>query len=235
MRMTVHEEMRLDPDGIIFNDQLHANYLAKHKEALDRQQALLKSLLYADVALAILLFGKDIKLPLVDLNLSDIPAAIQVVAFISSISFLLMSYAFLNAQLYQAISEQFDIRRASKLGVDSDFISAANIYTELWLKAFRKQMHHGGIDFFRAPKAYSIYYGIITTVGLLAVLSIVGLHLGSLLYSLWFTWENKVWWWGFTFAVFTMNLAALLVNSLLSFPFAIDASEPLPPLPDKGE
>lgn len=226
MRMTVQQEMKLDPDGEIFNEQLHERYLGKHREAAEKQLALSKSWLYSNMALAILLFGKDFKLPVVGMNLSDIPAAIQVITFVSSISFLFMSFAFLNAQLYEAIAQQFDIRKASKLGVDADFLSAANIYTELWLKAFSREMHHGGLDFFKAPGSYAAYYGIIQFIGIFAVFSVLGLHLVGIGYSLWFTWENKIWWWVFASAIMSMNLGALLGNLLISFSFAIDSEGP---------
>lgn len=225
LRMTLEQEMLLDPERSIFNDRLRAQYLEMHKEAVKRQEAISKTLVYTDIALAMLLFGKNIKIPGLDIGISDIPFGLQAFALLSSISFLFLSYAFLNSQLYHAIIEIFDQRDARSNGIDPDFITSATVYTELWLKVFRKKMNFFGVDFYEASKAYLAFFGITFSVGIVAMLSLLLLHLSAIGYALWITWANEYWWWIFAVAVVGLNVGALMVNALFQFSFGVGNSE----------
>lgn len=226
IRMTVAEEMALDKDGLIFTDALREKYLAMHKQAVARQDATLKTLIFADLALALLLFGKNIGLPGTTLSLQDIPAATQVFTALASFGFLTVALAFLNAQTYQAVIEQFDVRRTKATAIDPDYLTAADTFSELYLKAFRRQMNVFGQDFYDPGKGYKRYYFLMVLLISLSYASILLLHLSAIAAGIWATWS--VGWMPILFciAVVLMNTTGILVNVLLSFDFVVKSTDP---------
>lgn len=223
--MTLEQEMLRDPDRTIFNAELRSKYLEMHKEASRRENSIAKRLVYTDIALAMLLFGKNVKIPTLDMGISDIPFALQALTILSSISFLFLSYAFLNSQLYQAIIEVFDQRDVKPKRIDPDFLTSATLYNELWLKVFRKKMNIFDLDFYEASKAYVIFFGAAFTIGVLALFSLLVLHLSAVGYALRISWVNEYWWWIFAISVVGLNVGALMANALFGFSFGISSSE----------
>lgn len=225
----MQHEMDLDKNGEVFNDALYQKYLTMHRTALEKQQALIKTAALADVALALLLFGKNIVIPGTSLGLQDIPAAIQVLTAFSAFSFLMLSLSFLNAQCYQAVIDQFNIRKAAKYHIDPDFLIAADSFTELYLKAFRKKLNIHGEDFFDAGAGYKIYYTTMTALLTLSMLSILALHVGLVTYGVWvslaWNWINVL----FCCSVVLITLVAILANVFVSFSFNLmGAAEGVP-------
>lgn len=219
LRMTVQNEMDLDKGGAIFNEELYQKYLRMHEEALRRQAGQLKTTVLADGALALLLFGKNITLPGTSLGIQDIPAAVEVFTALAAFSFLMLSLSFLNAQFYQAIIEQFNIRKARPYSVDPDFLSAADTFTELYIKAFREKLNIHGVDFFEAGKGYKIYYTTMTTLLLLAMFSLIVMHVSVVASGAWVSisphWVSKI----FAASIGLLTLVSVLVNMFVSFSF----------------
>jgi hypothetical protein len=225
LRMTVGEEMELDPEEQIFNDALHDKYIRMHGEAHHQQNGALRTLIIADSGLALLLFGKDIQLPWAGLTLLDLPAANEVLTVIASYGFLTLSMAFLNAQMYVAILDQFYIRRASRLGIDPDFISFGNILSQIYLKTFSSQMSRIGRDFFEANAAFKRFYGLLTLLLAAAWFSVIPLHLFVVGAGVWHSIGPHWAWWPFAGAIALVHTAAITLNLSPSFPFLVPADK----------
>ncbi|CDZ27768.1 Hypothetical protein NGAL_HAMBI490_26190 [Neorhizobium galegae bv. officinalis] len=221
LRMTVAEEMRLDPEQELFNDALHDKYITMHREALNQQQGALKTLLISDVGLALLLFGKNIKVPGTDFGIQDLPAANEVLTVVAAFGFLTLAMAFLNAQMYQAILEQFYIRRASKLGIDPDFIAFGNVFSQVYLKAFRPKMDIHGIDFFEPNRPYQAFYGLMVVLLLITWLSLLLLHLLLVAAGTWNGAGSSWFWWFFSGAIALIHIVGIAINLLPAFNFTV--------------
>lgn len=229
LRMTFEREMLLDADGSIFNDTLHQKYLEMHNRALAKQEAILKAALLSDGLLALLLFGKTVTIPGTSIGFQDLPAAVEVLTMLASFSFMVLSLAFVNAQAYQAICEQFTNRLGAKKGIDPDFISSAYTLTELYLKLFRAKMNIFGDDFFDAGRGYKAFYSGLAFLLSMAMLSVLLLHLSVVGYGVWksfaLNWMSIL----FCLSVSLMNLVAILVNVAPSFPFTVKQDAPKQP------
>lgn len=224
LRMTFEREMQLDEDGSIFTDELHQKYLMMHQRTLDRQDGILKTVAISDGLLALLLFGKNITIPGAGIGIQDLPAAVEVLTVFTSFNFMVLCLAFINAQSYQAIIQQFSNRRAAKKGIDPDFLSAADTFTEIYLKLFRAKMNIFGPDFFDAGWGFKVFYSLLSVMLSLAMLSVVLLHLSVVAYGLWtgfaMNWLSLL----FCGAVVLMNVVGILVNMAPAFAFTVTNS-----------
>lgn len=219
LRLTVQREMDLDTEGTIFTDDLYQRYLGMHREALNRQASQLKTVVLADAALTLLLFGKNVTIPGTSLGIQDIPAAVEVFTALAAFGFLVLSLSFLNAQCYLAVIEQFNIRRARPFHVDPDFLTAADTFTEFYLKAFRAQLNIHGPDFFEAGRGYKAYYTIMTVLLVIAMVSLVVLHVAVVASGVWASlspgWVSKL----FGFSMALLTIVSVLVNLFIGFSF----------------
>lgn len=207
-----------------------------HGRALAKQEALLKASLLSDGLLTLLLFGKNIIIPGTSLNIQDLPAAAEVLTVFASFNFMVLCLAFLNAQAYQAICEQFTSRMAAKKNIDPDFISSAYTSTEIYLKLFRAKMNIFGEDFFEAGRGYKVFYSSLTFLLSLAMFSIILLHLSIVSYGVWrsfaVNWISML----FCASVLLMNFVGILVNMAPSFDFTLrDLSKPQTATPDSEQ
>lgn len=219
LRMTVAEEMRLDTNREVFTDDLQAKYVSMHQEAEKQQQASLKGLVIADIGLALLLFGKNVRIPGTDLGIQDIPAATEVLTVAAAFYFLVLCQAFANTQCYHAIIEQFSNRRALKFGIDPDYVTYGNVFSQVYLKAFRTQMNVFGRDFFVPRKRYRTFYGLVMVLLILSWTSILFVHLTVVAAGIWNS-IGPVWlWWPFAGAMLLLHLTGVVMNLFLDFGF----------------
>lgn len=225
LRMTVQHEMTLDPDGVIFNDDLYNKYLRMHSECLRRQEALIRNTVLVDAALALLLYGKNVTIPGTSLGIQDIPAAVEVFTILSAFSFLMLSISFLNAQCYMAIIEQFNVKKARPYEVDPEFLTAADTHSELYLKIFRSKLNIYGIDFFEAGKGYRYFYTTMIVALLLAFLGMLSLHFVVVFSATWAVmtefFVSKL----LAVTVFLMSTVGILINIFIGFSFELTGVE----------
>jgi hypothetical protein len=219
LRMTVAEEMRLDPNNEVFNDELHAKYVSMYSEAERQLHGSAKGVVYADTGLCLLLFGKNVKIPGIDFGIQDIPAATEVLTVFASFYFLVMCQAFANTQCYLAIIEQFSHRKALKLGIDPEYITYADVFSQTFLKAFRFEMSYFGSDFFQPGKRYQRFYGAVTLLLALSWLSLLAMHFSvvsaGVLNSLGTSWL----WWLLAVAILLLHVTGLVMNIFVDFRF----------------
>lgn len=219
LRLTAQREMALDTKRELFTDELHQKYLRMHHEALNRQNAQLKTTILADAGLAMLLFGKNVTIPGTSLGIQDIPAAVEVFTALAAFGFLMVSLSFLNAQCYMAVIDQFNIRKAQPFHVDPDFLSAGDTFTELYLKAFRATLNIHGPDFYEAGKGFKAYYTTLTVMLMLAMSSLLVMHIAVVMSGAWASlssdWLSKL----FAGSIALLTVVSVLVNILIDFPF----------------
>lgn len=219
LRITAAEEMRLDTNDEIFTDELHLKYVNMQKEAERQLQVSIKGIGYADIGLCLLLFGKNVKIPGTDFGLQDIPAAIEVLTVVASFYFLVLAQTFANNQCYIAIIEQFSNRKTLRLGIDPDFVTFGNVFSQLYLKAFRYEMNFFGRDFFRPKKRYQTFYGMVIFLLASSWISIIIMHLIVVGFGVWKSIGESWVWWPFAAAIILLHLTGVLMNMFIDFSF----------------
>ena len=156
LMMTMDNEIALDKNGV-FNDQVWKQYLATTEIAEKQRDSMTKSLLTIDALLAILLSGKNLKLPVIDTSLVDLPACREVLTILSSILLMFTVVYFINAQCYSLLADQFAKRRAATDAIDPDFVSAADKYFHFALKIFRPKLNIWGPDFYSPRRSFTVF------------------------------------------------------------------------------
>jgi hypothetical protein len=221
VRLTVKREMERDPEQKFYNDDLYRRYLEMHRLSTTRLDGLLKYMAIVDGLLAFVISGKSITVPVVGVALKDVPAAVEVLTAMASFMFMLLSLNFLTSQLYQAIIEEFNIRRVAGSPIDPEFLTAADVYTELSLKSFRPEMNLHGPNFFTAGTGFKAYFMLFAILLLLAFSMLLFLHLGLVGSGIWLSYSGTWLSWLFCAAVVVVNLVGILSNLMIGFNFAV--------------
>lgn len=235
LRLTVAEEMRLDPGREIFTDELHTKYIAMRTEAERQLQSTLKGTVYADIGLCLLLFGRNIKIPGTEFGLQDIPAATEVLTVLASFSFLVLCQAFATSQCYLAIIEQFSNRKALTRGIDPDFLTYGDVFFHIYLKAFRSKMNSYGPDFFAPGSRYKIFYGTVTGLLIMSWFSILGLHCIVVGVGVWNSIGQSWLWWPFAGAMLLLHVTGMVMNIFIDFSFEAQFTEKLSSVPQEED
>lgn len=225
LRMTLAREMDLDPNGEVFSDDLYSRYLAMLGTANARQEGLIRSLTFTDVGLAILLMGKSITIPVLNIGLSELPAAREALSILASLGFLFLCLAFHNLQYYTAVVEVFAQKRVSSKEIDPDFVAAAYTYTEWFVKLYRNRMNIWGVDFFLPGRGYRLYYGALAILLTLSILGMVLVHFALIGWAAYGTALNG---WAFVLYITVMiaiNLTGIMVAVTPSFEFNLPNGE----------
>jgi len=231
LRMTIQREMDLDPENELFNEALHQKYIQMHGRALDKQEATMKSVILTDALLALVLSGKSLTIPGTSLEISDIPAAVEVLTVLASLSFMSLCLAFINTQAYLAIAQEFTNRIAQKKFVDPDFLSAAHMPTELYEKIFRLKMNIVGSDFFEAGRGFGLFYPTAMKLMLVSFLSLIVLHMSLVGWGIWAIWELNLLAIVVCIASVVANAVGLLVSLDLPFNFSLPKTDCPPSRP----
>lgn len=221
LRLTVAEEMRLDPNEEIFTGELHSKYIAMRDVAERQVQGTIKGVVYADIGLSLLLFGKNVKIPGIDFGIQDIPAAVEVLTVLASFCFLVLCQAFVNSQCYLAVIDQFSIREASKRGIDPDFLTYGNVFSQIFLKAFRTDMNFYGSDFFKPRKRYRMFYNSVIALVALSWLSLLALHCTVVGVGVWNSIGQSWFWWPFAGAMLLLHVTGIAMNIFIDFNFDV--------------
>ncbi|WP_433762643.1 hypothetical protein [Brucella anthropi] len=177
LALTFQEEMKRDEDGRFFNDNLYQSYIQMYKEAVKRRDAIFKSVILLDFIALLVYYGRDIKIPVVNVGFSDVPGGFLSIVLLSSLSFLFFAISFANEQFYKCIAHQFNVRKAEKLGIDPDYLSAADIFEDIALKVFRRRMSIFTKDYYEPSKGYRVAFGSMTTAMLVVVMLMFSMHL----------------------------------------------------------
>lgn len=221
-------EMNIDKDGVLKG--LSEKYIDRLAISENKRDSLFRSLFLIDAALAILISGSDLKLPLTELTTSEIPAIIEIVTAISAVTMVFGAVAFINWAAYDAIVRQYAVRHARPSHIDPDFINAAETHIELTLKLLRIRFNVWGVDFHepgRGFRSYSILVHVL--ISALFILFPI-LHYALTYLSFQITIETNglgLTYIIYIFVVVLCNILAILVfaGSYLNFRFFVDLAE----------
>ena len=198
---------------------------------------MLKGLMLYDALIVLLVFGKNVKIPGVGLNLTEIPAALEVVTFAASLSFLFLAVAFLNHNLYGLVADAISRKRLGAEAIDSDFITGADKRVDFYLKILRQKFYIYGIDYFAPGRGFKIMGRIIMLIIFACVVSMLLVHFGCIILSVKQSIANGIGWLEICYLSFVAvaHLGGLLLFFMpyVSFEFSITphaaASSPIQP------
>lgn len=220
LRMTMSSEMTLDPDGQVFNRELSDQYVRMHDLAQQKQEKVIKGILYTDAAIAFLAFGKTLTIPFFDISLLDIPAALEAFTIASSFSFLMLSVTFFNIQAYGAAISVLNMRKPASLGVDPDFVSYSLTYQEWVVKLLKGSFNSWGADWFSPGRSYTVFYSGLLLLFVLSILGMVAIHFVLLGWAVAHSSLEGWLWWLFMGVVTTMSVSSVFLIATPSFQFS---------------
>ena len=148
-----------------------------HEIAEKKRDLLIRNMLILDALVLLLLFGKSITIPGLNVSINDIPAAREVITFFASLTFQFAALAFLNWHGYAAIIDIINVHKFRDSAVDSDFLSSADKFMEFFVKLYRARMNFRGIDFAKPGKLFTITGRVVTFMLMTSVASFLLLHL----------------------------------------------------------
>lgn len=180
--LAIQKEIGLSPD-VLYTESIYQKYLSKRIEADDRKNHQLRALFILDAVLAVLLLGKSITVPFLDIQLVDIPAAVEIVTAFSSATFILLAIALANELGYDTIIRTFNARRGGFGLLDSDFFTLSDVYSELSLKMYRAKFNDHGVDAHQSGRTFERLCWMVWVIFILLAVSILLLHLGLLTWS----------------------------------------------------
>lgn len=150
---------------------LAEKYLIRLSEAAARRDASLRSLVAIDVVLAMVLSGKHLTVPILNLQTSDIPALLEVVVALASAAAYFFCFSFATWLCYSQMAFVFVKRRAEKSKIDPDLLSFGDAPSEPTLKIFRGKLNLWGLDWYEAGRSFrllSALYGLVNSLFFLA-------------------------------------------------------------------
>lgn len=224
--MTFDSEMDLDSFGI-FNKDRFASFVRMQALSEQKRDGFMGRFVILDLVLLLFVFGKPLEIPGINISLSDIPAGLEIATVLSSIFFFLFALSFWTWHAYTAIVDQFGIRLGRYTGIDPDFITSSEKYSELWLKMVRKKFNIWGDDFFVAGSFYRRFFAVQEFFLVTLFLSALALHIYITWLSVRLTYQSiglSVLFVLYAFFVLSANVCGTLasITSSYSFPFQHD-------------
>jgi hypothetical protein len=229
LSLSLDQEMDLDREGVLFDESRYKNYVSMLQESESKMHSLARSIVITDAIVFFLEFGRKFTLPVIDIPIGSLPAALEIATFFSCLTFVYVALAFINSQAYAAIVNQFSIRRANLHAIDPDFLIASDRFIELFLKLHRTKFNLWGPDFFTPRAAFKYYSIFVVGLALACFFALIFLHMAAIAISIWTTWNA----WGLTFFtvpyfvfVICTNVGAILVVAKLNSDFLFDVAPP---------
>jgi hypothetical protein len=174
--MTFARELALDKEGL-FNEDRYKNYTGMLQQTEQKRDNLVRTIIVCDALVVLLLLGKTIKIPGMELSLAELPGATEALTVLSTLAFFFLATTMINWNAYSLIIDQFNIRKAEKSGIDPDFLSASDKYTEFWLKIYRRKFNIWNFDFFVPRRGFIALSYLVSTCATLVIISMLGLHI----------------------------------------------------------
>lgn len=176
LRMTFGAEANLDETGV-YGRETYENYLEMQRDSDAKLQRMIKSLYVTDIMLFLLSSGQKWKLPVVDVEISSIPAIQEILLFSAALGFFMLCAMFVTNQCYLAIIDEFGNRIVDSSRMDPDFFNASRKPFDFFLKVFSPKLNHWGIDLLEHKTPFAIFTRILKIIIILVVLSFPFAHL----------------------------------------------------------
>lgn len=178
VRLMLSFKNDLDKDtGLLFNQATLDRFIHQQNLALQRRDALVKSVFVVNFLIVLLVSKIQFSLPTFDINVFEIPFLLNLLLLSSSLSFLFLNYAFINEQCYRHVVAQYGVKQSGKDGLDPDFFNASNMFFEFAHKIFRPSFKIYGEDYFISGKQHREVSAIITIALLFSVFLLLSIHL----------------------------------------------------------
>ncbi|MEM7241329.1 MAG: hypothetical protein AAF429_04000 [Pseudomonadota bacterium] len=188
LTMTFNEELNLDQNKV-FNKEYYDNLIARFLEVQASQNALVKNLGLINTILFLILHGQEWTIPILNVEIAQIPAIKEIFVFYSSLAFYFLCMVFVNAQSYSGLINQCGNRVVDSRLIDPDYYNAAKIEHSFPLKLYRPKSNIWGVDFFEPGKGFRILSFVNNLTIILAALIIPAIHFGLIGYALYLLWD----------------------------------------------
>lgn len=175
LRMSFNSELNLDKDGV-FNREVYEGYLQMQRRVEEKQDRMGRSLFTTNALLFLMLTGQNWRIPIFNVEVSSIPAAVEILLFASALSFFFLCSIFVTNQCYNAIIEQCGNRIVDSTRIDPEFYNASKKHFDFFLKVFRSKLNIWGPDFFEHGRPFSIFAWSLDKAFLLVLLVIPAPH-----------------------------------------------------------
>ncbi|RCK51653.1 hypothetical protein TH25_08135 [Thalassospira profundimaris] len=155
-RMTFENELNLDKKGV-FGQETYEKYIERHREASQKLEHFIRILCFQNALLFLVLNGQNWTLPIIGVQISEIPSIQEILLFSASMAFYFMCTYFVTYQCYDAIIEQFGNRIVNSNLIDPDFFNASRKHYDFFLKLYRPKLNIWGEDLYQHTRGFSIF------------------------------------------------------------------------------
>ncbi len=176
LSMTFDAELSLDKAGI-FGLETYEKFLEMQGISEAKLERIIKSTLFTDALLFLVLNGHSWPIPGFGSPVSSIPAIQEILLFMSSLSFLFLCTTFITNQCYVAIISQFGNRIVDSNLIDPYFFTASRMHFDLFLKLFRSKLNIWGADFYQHNRGFEIFTSAINKIVFFITLVFPTMHL----------------------------------------------------------
>ena len=162
LSMAFSEDLKRDTSGLLAS--LKDKYIERATVAEQKWHRVFRSLFIIDAALAFLITGHDFKIPVLEIRAIEIPAVVEAATIASAFAAVILAAQFVTWASYDMILRQYGnaaagVRysageQAGRHAVDPDFVSSADMHTELVVKLLRTKLNITGPDYYEPGKAF---------------------------------------------------------------------------------
>ena len=205
--MTFNKELNIDKNGV-FGQETYENYIERYREALQKQDQLIRVLCTQNALLFLILNGQNWTLPIIGVQISEIPAIQEILLFSASMAFYLMCTAFITSQCYGGIIDQFGNRIVDSNLIDPDFFNASRKHYDFFLKLYRPKLNIWGEDFYQHTRGFSIFSGLMNIIMIAVILLLPITHFALIGSASWQVYNSD---WN-AYAKWFLLLATAIIN-----------------------
>lgn len=168
-------EMKLDDRGV-FNSETYEKYLERQQAAEEKSIRIGRSQVRYNAFLFLVTFGQSWELPLIAVEIGEIPAVQEILIVISSLCFFFLCFAFVTDQCYRSVLSVFGNRIVNNSRIDPDFFNASRSHFDFALKIFRPKLNIWATDFFEGSAPFKIVCKFINSLMSTVLIVMVSTH-----------------------------------------------------------
>lgn len=152
-----YEEDLIEADDPELEESLAKKLSDRLKEAEAKRDAGFKSLISIDSILAIVLSGRDFSIPAVGVSTKDIPALLEVLVSIASVSVCLVALSFTTWLCYSQLLFTVLVRSGTKKNVKSSLVTFADQFSELGIYLFSTELGRFQNQLFEPTRGFRVF------------------------------------------------------------------------------
>jgi len=151
--MTFAEEIEQSPEAFLRQEVIDG-YVTQLAGVEIRRDNALKAFVVSDLILAFMLAGNDFRIPYLDKAASEIPVILEALTMFSSFSLMILCHTLFIHTAYGLCLGILSGKSIKSDNTDSDLIKASKTYFDFAVKAFSRDFHPSGKDFFKPGIGY---------------------------------------------------------------------------------